>query len=243
MNFEVVIETLEELKVTNNYQIKRVELCSALDLGGLTPNLGLIEEVVDQSKAEVHLMIRPRAGDFVYNSDEVQVMKKDIISARNLNCKGVVFGLLNKENELDIKKINPLVQFSKDLGLEITFHRAIDFSKNINKSIEILIECGIDRILTSGGKADVDKGINEIKKIFTTYGEIIKIMPGGGINFQNAKSLIDFGITDIHFNIRKITNQSNLMMGLKHPIDEEKIENITSIRKVAIQKDNLYKKE
>ena len=68
-------------------------------------------------------------------------------------------------------------------------------------------------------------------------------MPGGGINFQNAKSLIDFGITDIHFNIRKITNQSNLMMGLKHPIDEEKIENITSIRKVAIQKDNLYKKE
>lgn len=232
MNFEVVIDTLDELKVTNNYNIKRVELCTALELGGLTPNLGLIQEVVSKSKAEVHIMIRPRAGGFVYNNEEIEVMKKDIISASNLNCKGVVFGLLTEKNDLDLIKTKQLVSFSKDLGLETTFHRAIDFTNNINESVEWLIEIGLNRILTSGGETDVDKGLTNIKKIFCTYGDLITIMPGGGVNVNNAKFLINNGIRDIHFNIKKIKNKSDIGMGVEYIIDEEKIQNITSIKKI-----------
>jgi copper homeostasis protein len=230
MNFEVVIDTIEELEVTNCYNIKRVELCSALELGGLTPNLGLIDEVVNKSKSEVHVMIRPRPGGFIYSDDEIVIMKKDIVSVSNLNCKGVVFGLLNQENDLDLKNIKHLVMYSKDLGLETTFHRAIDLTNNINESIELLIEYGIDRFLTSGGEINVEMGKFNINRIFNAYGEKITIMPAGGVNEYNAKYFIKYGLKDIHFNIKKFVEKSNNNMGQEYTIDEEKIRNITSLK-------------
>lgn len=231
MNFEVVIESLEELEVTNRYNIKRIELCLALDLGGLTPNIGLIESIVDKSNSEVHLMIRPRGGGFIYNLNELEIMKKDILIASKFKCKGVVFGALTNEKEIDIYKTTHLASYSKDLGLETTFHRAVDFTNNIFQSVEIIYKCGVSRILTSGGGVNVDEGIENIKKIFNQYDDIINIMPGGGINFSNAQKLINHRVKNMHFNIRTPKKaQSNIQMGIEYEVDEEKIRKITGIK-------------
>jgi copper homeostasis protein len=230
MNFEVVLENIEEVSVVNQYNIKRVELCTGLDLGGLTPSYGVIESIVDNSKAEVHLMIRPRGGGFVYNDDEIKVMLKDILIAQKTNCKGVVFGILNELQEVNFERTKYLTHYAKELGLQVTFHRAIDFTKNYYKSIEILINCQVSRILTSGGSLNVDLGKEELVKVFHQFKNEIEIMPGGGISKTNASYFIKQGIKDLHFNIRKPKmNDYDSSMGIEYMVDEEKILGIMSI--------------
>lgn len=230
MNFEVVLENLEEANLVNQYNVKRVELCSGLDLGGLTPSHGIIESVVEYSKAEVHLMIRPRGGSFVYNENEINVMLKDILIAQKTNCKGVVFGILNEKHEVNIDKTRRLTHYAKDLGLQVTFHRAIDFTHNYYKSVETLINCQVSRILTSGGASNVDLGKEELVKFFHQFRNEIEIMPGGGVSNINASYFINNGFQDLHFNIRKQkVNSSDSSMGIEYVVDEEKILGITAL--------------
>lgn len=231
MVFEVVLENNDEILIAQQYGAKRVELCSALDLGGVTPSAAMIKSAVEISDCEVHIMIRPRSGGFIYTSDEIEIMKNDISFCKEAGCDGVVFGLATTNKKIDIPNTKRLTDFAKSLGLEVTFHRAIDFTENINQSVESLIDLGITRILTSGGKTNVDEGVEEIKKLHLLYGDKIQIMAGGGVNIANAAELINFGLQNIHFNIRKESAfQSNLLMGKEYEIDEQKIQKITALR-------------
>lgn len=226
MVFEVVLENLEEIALAQKYGVKRVELCSALDLGGVTPSHAIIAASVAQTTCEVHVMIRPRSGGFIYSDSEIQVMKNDIATAKNLGCSGVVFGLLS-DKEIDTFNTQLLTDFSKSLSLEVTFHRAVDFTENIFKSVESIVNIGVNRILTSGGSKTVDGGIATIKKLHDIFSPQIQIMAGGGVNTSNIADLLETNIDAIHFNVRKESaSQSNKLMGLEYELDEKKIESI-----------------
>ena len=230
MDFEVVLENIEEALLAQQFGVKRVELCAGLDLGGLTPSQGAIETFTSTLNCETHVMIRPRAGGFIYDRHEIDLMQKDISLAAKAGCHGVVFGLVNDKRQIAVNEAAFLNGHAKSLGLETTFHRAIDFTEDIFQSIEQVAEIGFTRILTSGGHNTVDLGLESLQNIYQAYKGQIQLMAGGGIHFGNAKTLIASGIDAIHFNVRKAKAvQSNPLMGTEYELDHAKIREITGI--------------
>ena len=226
MNFEICTDSLEGALAADKYGAKRIELCTALSVGGLTPNFGLIQRCVKKSNIEVHVMIRHKEGDFNYNVNDVEIMKIDIEFARKAGAHGVVFGILNKYDE--VSSLNKeLVDLSKSLGLEITFHRAFDFVPDYKVAIEKIIEFGFDRLLTSGLQPTAEQGLDVIKFLQYNYSNKIEIMAGSGINVSNALEVASSGINNLHFTARKSSNKTiKLSMGELMIVDAEKIKNI-----------------
>ncbi len=229
MNFELCTDSLDGVRAANKYGFKRVELCAALSVGGLTPSLGLIEQCVAISKVEIHVMIRHKEGGFDYNEEDVTLMKTDIIMVKNAGAQGVVFGILNKDNK--VSDLNEeLVVFAKSLNLEVTFHRAFDLVKDYKSAINKIINFNFDRLLTSGLKSKAIEGLDVIKFLQNNYGNKIQIMAGSGINASNAFEITETGIQHIHFTARKI-NQDNtdIFLGAHSYMDEDKIISILKL--------------
>lgn len=222
VKLEACIETLAEAKLAAKHGLNRVELCSALDLGGLTPSAALIKQVA--AVIETHVMIRPRAGDFVYSLDEVNLMQQDIRNAAELGATGVVFGCLTNLNEVDENANRQLLETAKAAGLQCTFHRAFDFVFDMNEALEKIIVLGFNRILTSGGQATAVAGLTAIKKLVSQANGRIQLMAGSGVNGGNAHLFSEIGVDAIHFSIRKKRNSiGSLSMGANYDVDEEKI--------------------
>lgn len=226
MNFEICTDSVEGAIAAEKFGAKRIELCSALSVGGLTPNYGLIKQCVEKSTVEVHVIVRHKEGGFNYNDEDVELMKIDIEASKKAGAHGVVFGILDENNEISIKN-KELVIFSKSLGLEVTFHRAFDFVLDYKPAIEQLIAIGFDRLLTSGLQSTAEKGLTIITYLQANYGNQIQIMAGSGVNASNAKIIASSGINNLHFTARKPSNKTiELSMGELMVVDEEKIENI-----------------
>ncbi len=222
MDVEVCIESIEEAKLAAKYKAKRVELCSGLDLGGITPSANLIETIVEFAP-EVHVLVRPRGGDFCYNSEEINLIKRDIKLAKKLGAFGVVIGVLNRSNEFDFDLNKELVEFAKSNNLEVTFHRAFDLVPNPENTIYQLIELGIDRLLTSGQQRSAVEGVELIRKLSMIAKDKIQIMAGGGVNQNNIQSLLESCVDAVHFSSRKKVKEMELNMGSQYIPDEEKI--------------------
>jgi len=226
MIFEVCTDSLDGALAAGKFGAKRIELCSALSVGGLTPNYGLIQTCVEKSSVEVHVIIRPREGDFIYNSQEIEIMKKDIEAAKKAGATGVVFGVLNEKNEIS-KANKELFDFSKSLVLEVTFHRAFDFVPDYHAAVQKIIEYGFNRLLTSGLEVTAIKGFSVIQELQATYGDKIQIMAGSGISAANVLKLAEAGIENIHFTARKsIPSTNSFSMGENIVVDEDKIRSI-----------------
>ncbi|MDO9767282.1 copper homeostasis protein CutC [Glaesserella parasuis] len=161
MKVEICVDNLESVITANQFPIDRIELCSALAVGGLTPNLGFIQQTQQISTIPLALMIRPRAGDFLYSEDEIQIMLNDIATAKQLGIQAVVFGALSANGEIDLATTELLVKASQ--GMEITFHRAFDLCKDPITALEQLIDLGCHRILTSGQATTAFDGIPVIQ--------------------------------------------------------------------------------
>ncbi|MBN1651081.1 MAG: copper homeostasis protein CutC [Bacteroidales bacterium] len=227
MQLEACIETIDEAVLAQKYQCKRIEVCSALDLGGLTPSYSFINTCSKLSGIESHILIRPRAGNFVYTSKELNLMQADILSAAEAGAKGVVFGCLCSANSIELDASKRLLDFAKSLDLNATFHRAIDFVQNYEYSIQQLIDLGFDRVLTSGQKQTAFEGLSNIKSILKQFSNRIEIMAGSGIDAKNVAVFQSIGIHALHFTIRKNTMenvQSN--MGIQYQADETKLKAI-----------------
>lgn len=223
MNFELCTDGLEGAKLGAKFKLKRIELCSALTVGGLTPSLGLVKRCVEFGKIEIHVMIRPREGCFFYSEEEFEIMKLDVENAIKMKVSGIVFGMLNKENEIDWRN-QELVDLAKSNGLEVTFHRAFDLVSDPDRSIQTLINFGFDRVLTSGGKENVDLGFDQIQFLHGKYGNQIQIMPGGGVNHENVKLLASVGIENFHFTSRRPVKQKiQPGMGMEMLSDGKKV--------------------
>jgi copper homeostasis protein len=144
----------------------------------------------------VFALIRPRSGNFVYTDEEFDIMKQDIQLCKNLGCAGIVSGVLNKNNTIDLEKTKELVELSRPL--QFTFHRAFDCVKDPKKSLEQLIDLDIDRVLTSGLETSAEKGLNILKQLHEQANGRIIILAGSGITSENAKIFEKAGFKEIH---------------------------------------------
>lgn len=174
----------------------RIELCSELTVGGITPSYGLLKEVLKNCPLPVFVLVRPRGGDFVYSDEEFEVMKSDIEICKELGCAGIVSGVLNADDSIDLIRTKELVELAK--SLEFTFHRAFDLTNEPMKSLKELIEMGVGRILTSGQKASAEKGLDLLIQLRESAQNKLSILPGGGINPGNVHLFRENGFEEIH---------------------------------------------
>lgn len=165
----------------------RIELCASPGEGGTTPSAGLIKQSIRHLKIPVHVMIRPRGGNFVYTDEEFEVMCDDIKYCKEIGCRGIVTGILMPEGKIDEDRCNKIVELAKPMDL--TFHRAFDRVKDPVASLEKIISLGFDRILTSGLQPKATDGISMLKQLVRKANERIIIMPGSGVNAQNIISI------------------------------------------------------
>jgi len=188
MVIELCAASIEAVQIAKKFNFDRIELCQNLEQGGLTPSSGLIEYALEQN-VETHVLIRPRAGGFMYNQAEVDVMIKDIQQCKRINASGVVIGALTEKGDIDTKIISSMLQQAK--GMQITFHRAFDESNDYKKSIDVLCEFGFHRILTSGLSKNVDEGFVTLQEVKEYANGRIEIMTGGGVNSSNVKQIVN----------------------------------------------------
>lgn len=181
----------------------RIELCSELAVGGLTPSYGLIKQVVEKLSIPVFILVRPRSGNFTYSNSEFDIMKHNIQLCKDLGCAGIVSGVLNEDNTIDFKRTQELIKCSKPLPF--TFHRAFDWTPNPTKALKELIDLGVQRILTSGQESSAEKGLELLQQLKEKANNKITILPGGGINSKNAHLFKNDGFLEIHASASTIT--------------------------------------
>jgi copper homeostasis protein len=194
---EVCVDSADGLAAAFEGGADRIELCSALELGGLTPSYGLMK-LAAKVPLPVHCMIRPRGGGFCYGEADIAQMLLDIDMARDLGLSGVVFGALTDDGELDSEFLDRLVRHAE--GLDLTLHRAFDCcGPDVDRAIDTAIDLGFDRILTSGGEKTALEGLPALMRIFAKAGNRITIMPGSGINAGNISQLKSrLPLTEVH---------------------------------------------
>jgi copper homeostasis protein len=196
INCDKLSEMSKAVKSAFSAGADTVELCSAMHQDGLTPKPEFIIEARKefQNRTGLMVMIRPRNGDFCYTEEELAQMTQQIISTAKLGADGVVFGVLNEENNIDSDAMNSLIEVCRKFNLITTFHRAFDTLVNPLESLELLVRLGVDRILTSGTKWGTGKtaigGMQELKKIIEVAEGRIEIVIGGGISSKNVKEIL-----------------------------------------------------
>ena len=184
---EVCVESFQEAVIVEMAGATRIELCDNLSAGGTTPSYGTIIQAISKIKVPVMVMIRPRGGDFCYSEDELEIMRRDIQVCRKLGVYGVVFGLLNQDNTIDIEGTAELVRLAKPM--QVTFHKAIDDTLDMLLSTRQLKRIGINRILSSGGCATALEGSNTLLKMIEIANDEISIIVAGKVTYENFEDI------------------------------------------------------
>lgn len=215
-----------------------MELCAAIPEGGTTPSYGDIALARELLQIKLHVIIRPRGGDFLYSPLEHRIMLKDIENAHRLGADGVVIGCLTPEGEVDMARNRELMNAAA--GMSVTFHRAFDMCRDPYDSLERIIELGCDRLLTSGQQPRAEDGIELLQELVGKAGDRIIIMPGSGVNANNiAKLAKETGAREFHLSAREsvesgmIYRNPNLKMGGERIFIDEYAQQVTSAEKVA----------
>lgn len=202
MKLEICANSYQSAINAQKAGANRIELCSELSVGGITPSYGLLKKVSEEITIPIHVLIRPRSGNFCYSDDEFEIMKSNINICKKLGFSGIVSGVLNTDNSIDFLRTKELITLSKPLSF--TFHRAFDGVSNPEKTLEILIEIGVDRILTSGLEEKAETGIEVLKKLQKIAQNKLIILPGSGINSKNVFLFKEAGFKEIHTSASKI---------------------------------------
>jgi len=202
---EVCVDSLESAVAALNGGADRLELCSSLIEGGLTPTPGLLIQIQNMNprKVPVFCMLRCRPGNFIYKPEEIEVMKEDAKILRKSGADGFVFGALAENGDVEMKTCREIIKASHPLP--VTFHRAFDFVRRPTIEVEVIIDLGFTRILTSGKQQTAQMGVKLIKKLIEQAGKRITLMPGGGINKDNIKYIIEnTGANEVHGSFKKV---------------------------------------
>ena len=196
MIIEICANSFASAKAAQQAGAHRIELCTQLSVGGLTPSYGCIEKAVQELDIAVHVLIRPRAGNFTYTHQELDIIKRDIVFCNSIGCQGVVCGVLNNHNQIDLQATQELIETSKNM--EFTFHRAFDVVVNPYKALVDLEALGVTRMLSSGQQQKAIDGIQLLKEL-KNKAQTLQIMPGSGIDATNIMSFKEAGFEMVHF--------------------------------------------
>ena len=195
--FEVCVDTVESALAAAAGGADRLELCSALGEGGLTPSAGLLEVVRAQVTVPLAVMIRPRAGDFCYGDAEFDVMRRDLGLLKRLGADLFVFGLLQPDGTVDRARTAELIALARPLP--VTFHRAFDLTNDPRAALETLVELGVERVLTSGQEKSVLEGLELVTELVRLAGKRLIVVPGGGITERNLPRILrESGAREFH---------------------------------------------
>lgn len=204
ITLELCLESVDSVIAADRGGAQRVELCADLLEGGTTPSAGTIRAAREYSKLNINVMIRPRGGDFLYTDAEFESMKHDIQTAKSLGAYGIVLGLLRPDGTIDVERTRQLVELAKPLP--VTFHRAIDVSRDLLQALEDVISTGAARVLTSGGQSSVVHGAATVAKMVQAAGDRIIVMPGCGIRPENVLSILaTTGAREVHVALEQET--------------------------------------
>ncbi|MEZ4857442.1 MAG: copper homeostasis protein CutC [Flavobacteriaceae bacterium] len=233
MIVEICANSFESALAAQKAGAHRIELCTELSMGGITPSFGLLEKIRSELTIPVYVLIRPRSGNFTYTKNEIDVMLKDIEHCKKKGVTGIVSGALTMENEIDIVTTSQL--FEASTGLDFTFHRAFDWCHDPKASLKTLQQMGVKRILSSGQKPTALEGLALLKEL-QHLSKSIEIMPGGGITVENVLAFKEAGFNEIHASAShkiqtlkwtpKVSMQSPLEEGIVSHSSEVKIKAI-----------------
>lgn len=196
MKLEICANSLQSAMNAQIAGADRIELCSELSVGGVTPSLGLLKSVKEKIAIPVHVLIRPRSGDFNYSVEEFEQMKTNIQLCKDLGFAGIVSGILHEDETIDMERTAALIEISRPLSF--TFHRAFDCIPNPEETLEKLIQLKVDRILTSGQKDKAVDGLELLKRLKSKAKDKLIILPGSGIRPSNAAVFAEAGFEEIH---------------------------------------------
>ncbi len=230
MIVEICANSFESAVAAQRGGADRIELCTQLAVGGLTPSRHLIKKVVSKLSIPIHVLIRPRKGDFCYSKKELNIMKNDIEFCKYLGCSGVVSGVLRSDLTIDLIAIKQLIEAAD--GLDFTFHRAFDCVKDPLVSLEKLIDLKIKRVLSSGLKPIAIEGISLLSDMNKLANQQIEIMPGSGINLGNVLRFKNKGFTSIHLSATQQPEKKSASFfegGTEGVSDEKTIRKIKSL--------------
>lgn len=200
---EVCVGSVASTIAARDGGAKRVELCAALEIGGITPSVGLVREMRQVEGIEMNVLIRARGGDFLYDESEIAAMEHDIVEAGRLGADGVVIGALTADGDIDMVCCRRLIKAAGSMN--VTFHRAFDMCRNPLKALEDIISLGCSRLLTSGQAATALAGLPLLCDLVKAAKGRIIIMPGCGVKSSNAATIVnESGAVEIHASAKKM---------------------------------------
>lgn len=192
---EIACFNLQSALIAQVSGADRIELCEHYRSGGLTPSYKLIQEARQKVQIPLHVIIRPHARNFHCSGTELKTMANDILFCKEHQVEGIVFGILEGD-KVDKVSCKELIDLARPMS--VTFHRAVDHCVDLHKAFEALVELGVDRVLTSGGKGNVVNNVEHLKKLQAAFGKQISIMPGGGIRSSNLAEIMKSSCLEYH---------------------------------------------
>ena len=206
--FELCADSLEAAKTAQAGEADRLELCEELAISGVTPSSSLLAATLEAVSIPVHVLIRPRGGDFVYSDAEFSLMRSQIEDAKAAGAAGVAVGVLLPNGVVDVERTRELVQLARPLN--VTFHRAFDETANLEEALEDVIQTGADCLLTSGGAPNVLEGAEQIGRLQAQAGDRLELMAGGGLKLNNLSEVVRRSrVTCLHGSLSRTRSSTN----------------------------------
>ena len=231
ITYELCTSTIDAVQLAQNYQLHGIELCNVLSIGGISPSLSFLKQSRDIFKGEISVLIRPRPGNFVYNSPEKTLILDEIQLFVDCGMDTIVFGCLDEQNQVDFDFLSIIK--SKAPICKLCFHRAFDDISDQSSALESLIDFGIDRVLTSGGKQSAHLGAEKLKQHIVQANGRIEVMPGAGVNASNIQEILrTTGAKRIHFSLtQRLKNYESIMdLGEISQIQKAELEKLLEIQ-------------
>lgn len=227
IRIEICCGSINDVMTASSFaEVDRIELNCALELGGLTPSLSTLKAARQCSDKKIIAMVRTRTAGFCYSPQELEIMYRDAELFLQNGADGIVFGFLNADGTVDEYQTERMVRMIHSYGREAVFHKAFDAAKDPFQTMETLIGCGIERVLTSGREESVTAGIPLLKQLQSRCGNAIEILPGGGVSAANAVQVIrETGCTQLHMSAKTVRHDLEDYLA----VDPQRISDVLSV--------------